>query len=217
MFLGQMVGRGRDPCPLPGSHQDRGQGSVAVPTPGRPGLAPADRSPRGGEAEGGREGPWGFVSAGGLRARPDSGILFAQFSFSGLWNSALGPGGLPLRCPAPAGPSLEAFRGSRVLGVRPYDGVGVGVGQVGGSPRRTVTQDGSARVECRHQAEPFDPQGPQASGTASSHVGGCVGGLALPEGLLVGAWGLGVSVCTALPTAPASDGALRLVPCAQRS
>lgn len=176
MFLGQTVGRGRDPCPLPGSRQARGQGSVVVPTPGWPGRAPADRSPQGGEAAGGGRLLGLYVSrwASGPAGFGDSFRTVSIF-----WPLEQRPGGPPPLVPGVCG----AQPGGRRGGAGRWGSAGPAAGQVGVSP----SQDGGAGVECRGQAEPPTPQRPQASAMAGSHVGGGVGGLALPGGLGVAA------------------------------
>lgn len=62
MFLGAAGGKRPRPSSPPRGHaRPLVRGSVVVPTPGRPGQGPADCSPPGGEAAGGRAGSWGFM------------------------------------------------------------------------------------------------------------------------------------------------------------
>lgn len=204
MFLGQTVGRGRDPCPLPGSRQARGQGSVVVPTPGWPGRAPADRSPQGGEAAGGGR-LLGLYVSRWASGRPDLGILFAQFPFSGLWNSA--PAALPLWCPESVGPSREVGGGCRALGVcRPRSRSGWGLAISGWWCWCGMPGPGGAS----------DPAAPPGLGDGRFPRWRRRGWSRPPRRPGRRGPGLGERVCTALPPAPAADVALGLVPCVQR-
>lgn len=113
MFLGQTVGRGQDPCPLPGSRQARGQGSVVVPTPGWPGRAPADRSPQGGEAAGGGRLLGLYVSrwASGPAGFGDSFRTVSIF-----WPLEQRPGGPPPLVPGVCGAQPGGRRGVQGVG-----------------------------------------------------------------------------------------------------
>lgn len=140
------------------------------------------------------------------------GILFAQFPFSGLWNGALGTGALPLRCPAPVGPSLEQGWGAGRWGSG-----GLGAGQVGVFSWRTVIQNGGAMLGCGGRGRPRPrPRGGAPRPRRLQFPRLWRRGWSPPSGRAGRAWGLWAwepaSGCTT-PTS-ACDVTLRLVPCA---
>lgn len=211
MFLGQTVGRGWDPCPLLGSRQARGQGSMAVPA--QDGLAerPPTVHPEAGRPRAGGRAPGALCKPVGFRPGRIWGFFSHSFHFLAFGTAPWALGALPLPCPAPAGPSGEAGLGCGALGVwraRSRSGWGLftEVSDSGWWYQGGVRGPGRAP----------DPAAPPGLGDLGSHVRGGVGGLALPGGLRVGAQGLGANVCPVLPPASASDVALGLEPRAQR-
>lgn len=176
MFLGADGGKRPRPLPPPRGHAGPVvRGPVVVPVPGQPGRAPADCSPRGGEAAGGLLGLYVSWWAWGPAGFGDSFRTVSIF-----WPLELGPGPLG---PSPSGarrlrgPAAEAGRGRGALGVWQARS-----SSTWGLP----TEDSDSEWWCcGGQAEPPTRSAPRPRRQPGSHVGGCVGGLALPGGLSV--------------------------------